>query len=803
MPRTYVRKTYRSSYPKEKLLEAVRAVKSGALSGYEASKYYGIPRATIINRVYERKGMKSNTLGRATVLSRDVEENLVKNLHAMEKYGFGLTRKELMETVGLYVTVKGVDNPFKNGIPGEDWFLSFKKRHNISVKKPQPVEYARKAACRPNVIYPYFDLLEETVNQLDLRDKPSHIWNVDETSFSKDPSKAKVVGLKGFTSTRTISSPGKDNTTVLLGCNAFGEKAPPLIIYKGKNVWDEWTSQEGYPGTAYAATANGWMESAVFEAWFEKVFLPTVGQKRPILLVYDGHSTHVGINIIEKARAAQITILKIPPHTSDVLQPLDLAVNKAFKDRWDAALVKWQRLNIGKTLPKKEFAKILGQIWTAIDPNVCAAGFKKAGIYPLNKDIVPESKFNQLLLREWKQTTMSLINHIGDDKTKSADIRPLTQDQQNSQPIRRFNPDLLLNITLAKINCIYQAQSPPQQRHQNLNDLAGCSKQLPETENPKPKEHIPPQQRDQNWNDLAGCSKQLPLTENPKPNIHVLENRVITFEDLLLMNIKVGTSNKIKRKRIAPGAEVITNDDVYQRCKQMEVEKTEKLKQKQEKKSKANVKQEIKQKSKSLLKTTCPKKESNKNLSKKKKTRVRAESSSESEIEMDIRDESEDDSDYEQYCKDIYMQYDDKEGEEEEIDEINRQTDEKKTNKKTRTRDMEMEDERREDKENTQKDSNLNVVRNDWLLVEFCSKRSVKHYVGVVLRITDDGVPVVQYVRKTLTKVEDQTMFTYPALEDISEVKHQEDIVTKLPKPAIGRRGQIIFKMSFKTFNVQ
>lgn len=42
MPRAYVRKTDRSSYPKEKLLEVVTAVKNGALSGYEASKHYGI-----------------------------------------------------------------------------------------------------------------------------------------------------------------------------------------------------------------------------------------------------------------------------------------------------------------------------------------------------------------------------------------------------------------------------------------------------------------------------------------------------------------------------------------------------------------------------------------------------------------------------------------------------------------------------------------------------------------------------------------------------------------------------------------
>lgn len=54
----------------------------------------------------------------------------------------------------------------------------------------------------------------------------------------------------------------------------------------------------GILGTANAATCNGWMETAVFEAFIEKVFLKTVGPKRPILLIYDGHATHVGVNLI-------------------------------------------------------------------------------------------------------------------------------------------------------------------------------------------------------------------------------------------------------------------------------------------------------------------------------------------------------------------------------------------------------------------------------------------------------------------------------------------------------------------------
>lgn len=100
------------------------------------------------------------------------------------------------------------------------------------------------------------------------------------------------------------------------------------------------------------------MEAEVFENYFKKSFIPAIGTQRPVLLIYDGHSTHVGLNILEEATKENITILKLPAHTSHVLQPLDLAVMKSFKDRWDPLLVKWQRSHIGVPLPKSEFARL-------------------------------------------------------------------------------------------------------------------------------------------------------------------------------------------------------------------------------------------------------------------------------------------------------------------------------------------------------------------------------------------------------------------------------------------------------------
>lgn len=65
---------------------------------------------------------------------------------------------------------------------------------------------------------------------------------MNETSLCMDPSKTKVVSEKGKPSTRVISGPGRENITILATVNATGKKVPPLIIFKGKFVWDQWVA---------------------------------------------------------------------------------------------------------------------------------------------------------------------------------------------------------------------------------------------------------------------------------------------------------------------------------------------------------------------------------------------------------------------------------------------------------------------------------------------------------------------------------------------------------------------------------
>lgn len=157
-----------------------------------------------------------------------------------------------------------------------------------------------------------FEILKIAIQDLDLSSTSDRIYNLDETSFCQDPSKSKVVGNIGHRCTITTSSPGRTNTSVLLPANANGDKIPPLTIFQGKYLWNEWMYKNKNVKTPYAVSKKGWMETNIFEKYFKDVFVPAIGSERPVLLINDGHSTHADLSIIEYAISERITILKLP-----------------------------------------------------------------------------------------------------------------------------------------------------------------------------------------------------------------------------------------------------------------------------------------------------------------------------------------------------------------------------------------------------------------------------------------------------------------------------------------------------------
>lgn len=413
MVRNYQRKTNRGlSYTRQDLQDAVDAVKSKRLTLTEASVRFSVPKPTIADHAKNRRGVKSKTFGRPTALSLEAENQLGRLIKLMEKYGYGLSKKNVLQLVSDYIIDEKIPNPFKNNFPGDEWWLNFKKRQRLSIKKPQNVEVARKKAQNPFTIFGYFDRLKITLDELNIQ--PSNIWNLDESAFSHDPSKTKIVGGKGVPATRTVTGPGRENTTVLLACSAMGDKCPPLFIFKGKNVWNQWipNESEGFPGSTFAATSKGWMESSVFLNYFEYSFVKAAkpSAENPVLLIYDGHATHISLKLAKLAVKKHVTILLLPPHSSHLLQPLDLAVFKSIKSSWDEYLCKRLRQQGCQKISKRLMTIKIGELWNSLDTDIIKSGFRKAGIFPFNKDVIPKEHFDQLTLERWEQSLKSQID---------------------------------------------------------------------------------------------------------------------------------------------------------------------------------------------------------------------------------------------------------------------------------------------------------------------------------------------------------------------------------------------------------
>ncbi len=52
------------------------------------------------------------------------------------------------------------------------------------------------------------------------------------------------------------------------------------------------------------------------------------------LLFLDGHASHLTLELVEKAKANNIILFKLPAHASHLIQPLDVGVFKTTKIKW-------------------------------------------------------------------------------------------------------------------------------------------------------------------------------------------------------------------------------------------------------------------------------------------------------------------------------------------------------------------------------------------------------------------------------------------------------------------------------------
>jgi len=157
---------------------------------------------------------------------------------------------------------------------------------------------------------------------------------------------------------------------------------PYYIIFKGKHLWDKWC-QGGPPGCFYNVSGSGWMETDIFTEWFSSVFLPFVKDiDDPILLLLDGHASHISPEVIRLANQNNVHLFCFPANSTHIVQPIDVGVLKPAKVAFRQVLDEDGLENNYRPVPTNLFARLFAKVvdsGKAFLRKHIAAGFEATG----------------------------------------------------------------------------------------------------------------------------------------------------------------------------------------------------------------------------------------------------------------------------------------------------------------------------------------------------------------------------------------------------------------------------------------
>ena len=365
---------------------ALESVNNGMMTVRRAALEYNVPKSTLHDRVIGRvkPGAKS---GPSRYLDDEEEDEIVHWIIGCAEVGYAKSVNEVRSVVSAIVTKKmGMPTTISHG-----WWEKFAKRHpELSLRTGEAVAYRRAISINKGTIYHYFDLLENILKKNGLLDRPSLVFNADESGMPLATHPGKRIGAKGMKRVCCVSSGVKTQVTVLCCASAGGSAIPPLVIFQRANLLKCLTIGE-VPGTMYGLNPeSGWINGEILKDWFIRHFLVYAPAGRPLLLLIDGHKSHYNPDFIREAAKHGVIVFCLPPNTTHVAQPLDSTCFHSLKRFWIEACDDYMCSHPGKVVTIYQFSELFANAFIkAFTPRNITSSFRVTGVFPLNRKAIP------------------------------------------------------------------------------------------------------------------------------------------------------------------------------------------------------------------------------------------------------------------------------------------------------------------------------------------------------------------------------------------------------------------------------
>jgi len=202
------------------------------------------------------------------------------------------------------------------------------------------------------------------------------IINMDQTPVPFTFNTNKTLERRGAKTVNIRKGTGDTKrVTCALTVTASGRMLAPHLIFKGVSngriVKKEIPNYPAYLGIYCSCQAAAWMDEDQMLFWVEKILKPyilTAPDGVEPMLFLDAYRAHMMSSVVDAIQDLGVKVLHIPGGVTSLCQPVDIGVNKPFKNRcreqWEAWMVADDALH-GTTKPPEriDIAHWVAEAW--------------------------------------------------------------------------------------------------------------------------------------------------------------------------------------------------------------------------------------------------------------------------------------------------------------------------------------------------------------------------------------------------------------------------------------------------------
>ena len=264
-------------------------------------------------------------------------------------------------------------------------------------------------------------------NAEDILSDPSRIFNMDEIGVPLCPRTGKLLGVTKEKNNYHISAgQDKENITVLASYSADGKPIRPMIVYPYKRFPPKDVASSVPEGYVIGHSDSGYMTSDTFSRFIKNGFhhdLVSNGAHFPVLLLFDGHRSHISMDVHEFCKSNGIILYLLYPNSTHILQPCDVGIFKPLKVAWRKVVANHSQSSTAP-ITKTNFAPLFNDAFVkACDEEVIQKAFQCCGLYPFDPNAPNYTKYICTRRNAMKNRDLnSAINDSFDSPVDSSEL---------------------------------------------------------------------------------------------------------------------------------------------------------------------------------------------------------------------------------------------------------------------------------------------------------------------------------------------------------------------------------------------